>query len=176
MQPKTIKTPFNKDNFLNSQRTIWTFSNKKRIKLYIIFTIWAVLLIFIYRTPNKNTTDSIGSGIVYGYVFYMILYWVGFYERKIRFFKKSRTCATRFEKESMECTFTLNEHELEYQDLEKTYKLNWSLFNPYIVFKETILLMAKDSGGIIFTLSRKELGETDYQDVCNILNDKIGRA
>lgn len=76
----------------------------------------------------------------------------------------------------MECTFTLHEHELEYQDKEKLYKLNWPLFKSYLVFKDTILLIAKDSGGILFAVSRKQLGETDYQEVCNILDAKIGKA
>ena len=175
MQPKTIKIDFNKEHFFDSQKIIWAFSNRKNLRIYKIFTIWAIILLGIHFL-NKNNNSSVEAGILYGYSFYIVMNWLGLLERRIRFLKKRKLCATRFEKESMECTYILDKDELQYQDKEKMFKLNWSLFNPYIIFKETILLIAKDNGGITFTLSRKELGETDYQEVCNILNEKISRV
>lgn len=169
---KTIKIAFNKDYFFDCQKIIWTFSNKKTVRFYAILTIWVIVLLGI-TFLNKN---SIEAGILYGCFFYIFLSWFSLLERRIKFLKRRKTSANRFEKESLECTFTLDDNGLEYQDKEKIFKLNWSLFNPYIIFKETILLIAKDTGGIMFTLSRKELGETDYHEVCNILNNKIGKG
>ena len=75
----------------------------------------------------------------------------------------------------MDCSFILGENDLEYQDKEKMYKLNWSLFNPYIIFKDTILLIAKDTGGIMFTISINDVGIENYHEICVILGDKLGR-
>jgi len=173
MQPKTIKIAFNKNYFLDSRKIIWTFSNKKLVKTYTIFTIWAIVLLGI-DFLNKSSKTSIEAGIIYGYFFYMLLSWFGFLERRVKFLKKSKLCANRFEKESMECTFTLLENELEYQDKEKTYKLNWSLFNPYIIFKDTILFIAKDTRGVMFTMNKSEIGDETYSEICEILKAKIG--
>jgi hypothetical protein len=74
----------------------------------------------------------------------------------------------------MGCTFTLCENELEYQDKEKLYKLNWSLFNPYIIFKDTILLTAKDTRAVMFTIGKSEIDEEHYLEICDILKGKIG--
>ncbi len=175
MQPKTIKIAFNKDYFFDCQKITWTFSNKKTVRFYTILTIWTIVLLGI-NFLNKNNKNSIEVGILYGCSFYILLSWFSLLERRINFLKRRKTSANRFEKESLECTFILDDDGLEYQDKEKMYKLNWSLFSPYIIFKETIFLIAKDTGGIVFTLSRKELGETDYHDVCNILNDKISKG
>ena len=82
--------------------------------------------------------------------------------------------AKRCEKETIECTFTFSENDLEYQDKEKLYKLNWPLFNPYIIFKDTILLTAKDTRAVMFTISKDEVNENDYSEICDILKEKIG--
>jgi len=173
MQPKTIKIAFNNDHFLDSRKIIWTFSNKKAVKTYTIFTIWAILLLGI-DFLNKSSKTSIEAGVIYGYVFYLLLSWFGLLERRVKFLKKGKLWAKRFEKESRECTFTLLEHELEYQDKEKLYKLNWSLFNPYIIFKDTILLIAKDTRVVMFTMSKSEVDDENYSEICDILKDKIG--
>lgn len=74
----------------------------------------------------------------------------------------------------MACTFTFSENEIEYQDKEKLYKLSWSLFKPYIIFKDSIFLIAKDSSTIVFTINRAEVDNENYSEICDILKDKIG--
>jgi hypothetical protein len=173
MHAKTIKITFNNDHFLDSRKIIWAFSNKKAIKIYTIFTIWAILLLGI-DFLNKSNKTSIESGIIYGYLFYMLLSWLGLLERRIKFLRKGKLWAKRFEKESIECRFMFLENELEYQDKEKLYKLNWSLFNPYIIFKDTILLTTKDTRAVLFSIGKNEIDEDNYSELCDILNEKIG--
>ena len=83
-------------------------------------------------------------------------------------------CAKRFEKKSMECTFTFLENELECQDQEKLFKLNWTLFNAYIIFNDTILLIAKDTRGVMFAISKNEIGDENFMEIGDILRAKIG--
>jgi hypothetical protein len=74
----------------------------------------------------------------------------------------------------MPCTFTFADNEIEYRDKEKLYKLNWSLFNPYLIFKEHIILISKDTKTIMFTIGKNEVGDGNYSEICDILKEKIG--
>ncbi|WP_426670602.1 hypothetical protein ACPPVU_05025 [Mucilaginibacter sp. McL0603] len=172
MQEKTITILFDPDNFLRSRKNIWSFSNKKFVKIHAIFGAWAIIL-FIISLSTKDQS-SFAFGIISGYLFYVLLRWFGFYERRVKFLNKSRNYAKRFEKEAMACTFTFSENEIEYQDKEKLYKLSWSLFKPYIIFKDSIFLIAKDSSTIVFTINRAEVDNENYSEICDILKDKIG--
>jgi hypothetical protein len=174
MQPKIIKIEFNHDNFLRSQKTIWKFSNKKFIKSHITFTVWAALILSIDLFVNQKNHSPVSLGIICGYFFYILLGWFGFYERRVRFFKKRKNTAKRLEQESMDCIITFSENEIEYYDKEKLLKLNWSLFNPYLVFKDIIILIEKEAGGIMFTIDKNEISDTDYQELCVVLDNKIG--
>jgi hypothetical protein len=113
-------------------------------------------------------------GITSGYLFYVLLRWSGFYERRFKFLNKSKNCAKRFEQEAMVCTFVFSENEIEYQDKEKLYKLSWSLFNPYVIFKDSIFLTVRDSGAVMFTISRSEVNEETYSEIGDLLKEKIG--
>ena len=129
MQEKIITIPFDQDRFLKAQKNIWVFSNKKFVKMHVLFGVWAVVLFIINLIIRDQSPFAIG--ITSGYLFYVLLRWSGFYERRFKFLNKSKNCAKRFEQEAMVCTFVFSENEIEYQDKEKLYKLSWSLFNPY---------------------------------------------
>lgn len=88
MFPKTIRIAYNKDYFLDSQKIIWAFSNKKRGKTLTLFTAWAVLLAGIDQIFSKDIKGPISFGIIYGYLFYMLLGWLGLLQRRIRFLRK----------------------------------------------------------------------------------------
>jgi hypothetical protein len=173
MQEKTITILFDHDRFLKAQKNIWAFSNKKFVKLYVLFGAWAVIL-FIINFLNTREESSFVTGITSGYLFYVVLRWAGFYERRFKFLNKSKNCAKRFEQEAMVCTFTFSENQIEYQDKEKLYKLSWLLFKPYVIFKDSIFFMARDSGAVMFSISRSEVDDENYSEICDILKDKIG--
>lgn len=112
----------------------------------------------------------------FGLLIYVLLKWSELYNNRKKFFDQTYLFGVRYKQDSMDCKYILSEEFIIYEDKEKLYRLNWSIFNPYIIFKDTILLSAKDIEGVMFSISRKELGDEDYQEVSNILNDKIGKA
>jgi hypothetical protein len=172
MQPKIIKIPFNYDNFIQSQKTIWSFSLKKVIKNYAIYTIVPIVVLIVDFTSDK--VDNVGIIIGSTLLFYMTLKWIELFEKRKKFFKRAKNCSARLEQDVKDCTFSFNQNGIEYQDFEKSFRLNWSLFNPYLIYRDTILLTEIDTKGIFFNISKSEVGDENYQELCAILNDKIG--
>jgi len=174
MQPKTVIIPFNYGNFIKTQEIIWAYANRRFVKIYSFFALLALILLVVNLIEDQRAQTAVSLGIVYGYAFYILMGWAGFYERKVKFMKKRKDCAKRFQDQSLECTFTFSEDALEYKDNEKLFRLSWSLFTPCAVFKDTLLLIAKDSGGVMLTISRDEVGADDYNEISALFDSKIG--
>jgi hypothetical protein len=176
MQEKVITVPFNYEGFLKSQKIIWLFSLKRNIKYYILYSLVPIIMLTIEYNSKIKEPFSLGLFVGWGLFIYSLLKWSEFFQKRKIFFDRVYLFANRYREESMDCKFILSDQHIAYEDKEKFYRLNWSIFNPYLIFKDTILLSAKDTEGVMLSLSKKELGETDYQDVCSILNNKIGKA
>ncbi|MBV8389117.1 MAG: hypothetical protein JO080_04895 [Mucilaginibacter sp.] len=174
---KTISIPFDYNNFLRSRSVTWLFSLKKATKYYIFNSLTAIIIIlFEFITKGNDPLPPVGIIVAFGLLIYALLKWNELYSRRKKFFDQTYLFGARYKEESMDCKYFLSDEFITYEDKEKFYRLNWSIFNPYVIFKDTILLSGKDIEGVMFTLSKKELGETDYREVCNILDAKIGIA
>jgi hypothetical protein len=174
MQEKIITIPFNYNEFLKSQKTIWSYSLKKVIDRYIIYSIIPIIILAIGIKTELKDPFPLATIIGCVLLIYILIKWSGLYQSRKKFFKRTEAVAKRYAKDSIERVFVFYEDKIEYQDKEKLYKLNWSLFKPYIVFKDYIFLIAKDSGTVMFTISKSEVGDENYSEMCDILKEKIG--
>jgi hypothetical protein len=174
MQEKTITIPFDRDEFLKSQKIIWLFSFKKIIKSYLLYTIAPIIILTLEYTSEIKEPFSLGLFIGWGLLIYASLKWNEFFQKRKAFFKRAEIFANRYAQESIDCTFTFSKNVIQYEDNEKLYKLNWSLFDPYITFRNSILLIAKDMDSIMFTIGKNEVGNENYSEICDFLKDKIG--
>src|SRR5882757_3176049 len=105
MQEKIIHIPFNRTSFLTSQKIIWTFYSRKTIKRYIAYTILAVVILATDLMPDKKNDFPISIILGGGFLFYILLSWIGLMERRIKFFKKVKIHADRFDKIVMDCSY-----------------------------------------------------------------------
>jgi hypothetical protein len=173
MQEKVIQIPFNKKFFMESCHIIWTFSHKKHIKTYLTNTCLGVFCLgFGLLTKNEKSfpvTLIVGGGLFLN----SLLTWIGYVERRVKYFKRVGNTALRYEKESMDCTYTFSDSGLEYHDKEKSLKFAWSLFGFHQIFKDTIIFILKDTGTVGFTIARAEVGDSEYFGICQILKEKI---
>ncbi len=176
MQEKIIKTSFNRKFFIEGHHAIWAFSNQKLIRPYLIYTSLAILCLTFGLFEEHNRRFPIATIVSGGYLFSMILTWGRFFERRTKYFKKIKAIASRYEQMSMESTFTFSDDGFEYKDVERLIKLNWSLFDSPRIFKDTIMLVLKDSGAVGFTIGRYEVGEQVYLELCDILKGKTGNG
>ncbi|HVS94545.1 MAG TPA: hypothetical protein VHE59_21050 [Mucilaginibacter sp.] len=174
MLPKTITIPFDRNNFLSSQKMIWLLSFSKIIRYYFLFTIVAIVL---YATDViiDNDQSVVGLSIIGGYFFYIVFLWAGLLEKFFKFMNRRKRIAKRFADESFISTYIFSEENLQYQDNEKLYQLNWSCFRPYVMKEDNILISSKDVDAVLFSFSRKELSDEDFQQIQSILDTRIGQ-
>jgi hypothetical protein len=175
MQEKTIHIPFNRTLFMASQRNLWELSAKKH---YLSFTIYTVVALFCLLTGIKLETKGefpicqiLGGGLL----FYMCMRWAGLFERRAMYLKIANKAGDRFEKETMDCTYIFNDDGVEYQDKEKLFRLKWHLFKPLSIVKDTILLTLREPVATMFTISRQELGDAGFNELVEVLKEKMGR-
>lgn len=174
MEQKVIHIQFNRALFASGQKSLWKFAMQKSFKQYIYMSVVAAILTLIEFAPDNKNQFSVSKTIASGFIFYITLVWIGVIERWIKLHKRIKTISDRFEKEGMDCTYIFNDDGIFYEDKEKSMKLSWSLFKPFEAYKDNIYIKAKDTGAIVFHLSRQELGDSDYQEVYALLENKIG--
>ena len=145
MQEKIIEIPFNYQNFMDSQKLIWSYSSKKFIQNHVLYTILGILVLSIGLKHDDKNGFPLLTALGGGFVYYILASWMGFYERRVRFFKRIKNYIDRNKQESRCCRFIFSDYGIEYQDHEKLYKLSWPLFRPYLIFKDNIMLTLKDS-------------------------------
>jgi len=173
MQKKVVEIPFNKEFFLDSHNAIWSFSSGKRLEHNVFFTIVAIVTLTVNIIAEQSNKFPVGIILSGGFLVYMLLYWSGYFARKLKYFKKVKEQLHRYELASTENIYTFSDIGFEYKDQEKSFKFIWSLFKPAVIYKDNILLILKDTG-LILALTKRELGDAVYEELCNILREKIG--
>ncbi len=173
MQEKVIKIPFNSDFFIGSQKAIWLFSYKKSFPTYLFYTVVAAILLTFGLSIEKGGAFPVLTVVGGGLLFYSIIIWVGVIERRAKFFKRAKNCASRYEQIGLDATYTLANDELIYTDPEKIFNLKWSIFKSAIVFKDNIFITSRDTGGIMFALNRREFGDPAFMELYGFLKEKI---
>ncbi|HEY2581784.1 MAG TPA: hypothetical protein VGI43_08260 [Mucilaginibacter sp.] len=83
MQEKIITIPFNPNLFLESHKAIWAFSNNKKLKPFAFYTILGIFCLVIGLTLEKNDKFPVSTIFGGGYLLYMILIWIGLFERRL---------------------------------------------------------------------------------------------
>ncbi|WP_179412359.1 hypothetical protein HDF19_03775 [Mucilaginibacter sp. E4BP6] len=174
MQEITIQIPFDYQDFIKSQKLVWGFMSKGFIKNNTIYVIVAILCLIVALEPINRERFPLFISFAGGYLFYMLSSWMGFYERRTKFFKRVKNLANNSAVNASGCSFIFSDYGIEYSDAEKLYKHSWSLFGRFVIIDATILIILKETSTVLFTLSKKELGDSDYTAVCEVLKEKLG--
>jgi hypothetical protein len=175
MQEIRLQVPFDHQDFIRTQKLVWKFMNKKFIKTNLTYTIVSIFLTLLFLlTPGELSHYPVYTTIVCGSLFYFLYSWVGFYERRVRFFSRVKNIAGNDAINAIGCIFIFSDYGIEYSDAEKLYKHSWPLFSRFVIIDDTILILLKESSAVLFTLSKKELGDSNYTAVCEVLTEKLG--
>jgi hypothetical protein len=171
MQEKVIEFVFDYNDFMESRKTLWAYSFKKQTKSYIAYTALPIVILTIRFIGDNGDPFSLIVG--FGLLAYIIVKWLELNSNRQKFLKQSRQYAERFQNSASNITYILSENTIEYKDNEKSYKLNWHLFNSYVFFRDSILLTVKDSKTPNFILTRRIIGDKNFVEVCEFLNEKL---
>lgn len=174
MQDKEISLSFNSHDFIATQKYIWSYSNRKFIKSTILYILISVVVLVMGLAVDKKSDFSFSITFGAGYLFYILFGVIGYIERRVRFFNKAKSFVKRNGNDSIDCSYKFTDNYIEYEDKEKLYRLSWHLFKPHVVSGDNILLILKDQTAITFIFNKKELGDNEYNELRNIVNNKIG--
>lgn len=172
MQEKIIHIPFNRTFFKADQKSMWAFSIKKAVKQYIYTTLASVVLFALEFVAEKKPEFTFGKMLACGFIFYMGLAWAGLIEKRLKLRSLIKTQGDYFEKENMAATYTFNDYGVTYEDKEKMQRLSWHLLKPFEAYKDVIYIKLKQGGSIVFCLSRRELGDNEYDELYALLVQK----
>jgi hypothetical protein len=169
MQEINIHIPFDYHEFIRSQKLVWKFMSKKFIKTNATYTVIIVIIALLLIRPETLSHFQIFDSFIIAGAIYFLFSWMGFYERRVRFFNKVKNIASN----NTSCNFIFSDYGIEYNDAEKLYKHSWPLFSRFVIIENTIFIILRDSSTVLFTLSKKELGEENYKIVCDILKERL---
>ncbi|MFC0517602.1 hypothetical protein ACFFGT_25540 [Mucilaginibacter angelicae] len=174
MSEKIITIPFNYDHFLQSRRIYQDYYAKKFYGRNVWFTIFGIVCFLMVWALNDHK-EITGLALTGAYLIYILLVWMGFFERRFKFSRRSKAQAKLLKAtENVVAIYTFTPDRLTYNDHEKAYSFNWQLFKPFEVYKNHILLSLKENDSLLFILGRQELGDDDYFAVQEILKEKTG--
>jgi hypothetical protein len=173
MQEKIVKIPFNEEFYIKSQRAVWAYGYKKSQSYNIFNTAMVIILLFEGFMFGDRKGFSFILTLGTGSAIYMFLTWLNIFFRRRRVFKVIYKSAIRYEQEQLDCTFEFSDDFLVYKDKDKMFQMKWHTFSKVVTFKDNILLIAKYSNNALFTFSRLELGDEEYQEVYDILTERI---
>lgn len=175
MSEKIINIPFHYNQFILCQRVYWTYHAKKFYSRNIKFSILGLALFMLVLLLNDGKQgDIVALAITGGYTFYLLMIWLGFIERRIKFMRRSKALAEKLKTANVTATYTFSPNKITYIDHEKSYSFHWQLFAPFEVYKDHILLTLKENGTMVFLFGRHELGDDCYFNIQEILKEKTG--
>ena len=141
MEEKVIHIPFNYNFFMESRRDVWVFYFKKSANSYYTYSLLAVIFLIIGWFVDRNGGIPFCTLIGVGLSVYMLIYWYNLYKSKKRYFIKNKLHAEKHQQESLDAIFTFSENGLQYQDKDRSYKMNWRLFAPLVIFRDNIFFI-----------------------------------
>lgn len=171
---KEVTIPFNRESFLQCHQAIWSLSSKKFIGRNILYTCLAILVFITGLELEKNNGFPIETVVGGGYLVYLVLWWIGFFERRFKFFKKVKAVSRLYAQEQMSETYTFWDDGLEYKDFEKSFRFKWHLFQVIHNYQDTIIITLKNGGIAMFAISKSEVGEETFTELLYIFKEKVG--
>lgn len=171
MREKVIQIPFSYNLLVAKQKVLWIYSFKKVASRYYIYSSISIVTLIIGWFTDRTGGIPFFTLLGVGLFIYVIVKWYNVYQNRKAYFRELKTYPYKHEKESLDLTFIFSDDVLQYQDKNRLFKLNWVIFNPVEIFKDIIILTVKETE-TIFTFSKQELGNENYQEIEAILKEK----
>lgn len=179
MQDIVINLPFDYDSYLEGQKIKWQIDFKKNYSNYIFFygttsIILFLFLIILVLGDIKSYPPSF-FGIALFLIFYNILIpWISMYKNKLKFFKAAELLAIAQKKTGSVTVLSLNEQSLSIEDAQRSIKMQWTLFLPFYIFNDAIILTSTNIVGNTIIIQKGQIDEATYIQLIELLTKTIG--
>jgi len=67
------------------------------------------------------------------------------YSSKVKYSRKLKITAEKYDEAKMDCTYELSEDSVKYWDKEKHFDLKWSVFTHYSIYKNYLIISFNNS-------------------------------
>jgi|GEM_PF-2446884 len=179
MQELTFNLPFDATIFLHHQKLKWQVFVKKKYSRYIYFygTITIILLIVLVNLllgNGKPYSDAFFAVTLFLLIYNILTPWASIYKSRKRFFDAANKIAFDPEREKFKSKYSFNDEGVTYEDSERFYKMKWSLFKPFYVYKDTLFLTSEEHETIFFMLGRTDVEESLFNNIHEFLKEHVG--
>ena len=172
MREKVIKIPFDRHAFLESRKVAWSFFSKKHLKSFIIYTVLSISILTSGIIFDIRDAFPVGIVVGSGMLVYLFFKWSEFFQNRTKHLKKAESHALHYEDELMDFNYIFSDDSFEYFDKEMSIKFIWPLFKSFVIYKNNVMLILKDGRGS-FTINKSQLAAEEYNELCDILDNKI---
>jgi hypothetical protein len=173
MQDKLITMSFNADNFLNKHKQIWRYYYLKNRSSYFIHTALALFILLIGIKIDDSSPFPTGTLIGAVYCLYVGIIWSIFFQGKRKYFKNIKKHSGRYQQKQLKYNYIFSDFGIAYEDEEKSQKVAWPLLKSVVDFHEVLLVIAKDTNQIQFSIGKKEVSDSEYNDLHDLLKQKL---
>ena len=169
-----LDSPFDRIDFIKSNRTFWIITWKKykrRLINYSIFSIVILTLGLIVKSDNEPSNPFIFIGI--GFLILSIFMALMMLNSWNTYNKKVKIIADKFDDLKANFIFELSDDSVKYWDYEKHFDFKWSVFTHYTIYKDYIVLFVNNSmiGGYLFNNKDSEIGK--YDKILELVKTKL---
>ncbi len=169
-----LDSPFDRIDFIKSNKILWKakWKNYKKRLIYILISSIVILVIGLIGKSEKEPSNpfifiGIGSLLIYLIVaFAMFCSWNNYNQ-------KLKKIADKLEESKTNIIFELSQDSFKYWDYEKHYDLKWSVFSHFTIYQDNIILFVNNSiiGGYIF--SKNDLEIDRFENILEVVKTKL---
>jgi hypothetical protein len=141
METLRIEIPFDKEEFLESQKIKWAFLWRNEMTKMVAWLIAAIILIIAGLLLLKDG-EPFNVFLFIGALFLLnaILTWQSRFFSHRNQVKQTKMLAEKYESMGLLCVYEFTDESLDYSDNEKHFNLNWDLFRYYTLYKGYLIL------------------------------------
>ena len=168
-------SPFNKEEFIRSNKLFWNYlwnRRKKQVLQGVIFFI--ILLVLGILTGTKRSEGFNPYLFAAGLIFCVTA--AGAIEMFFSWKKHNKAIqnmADKYENSNSMLITEISDDSIEISDFESCVNLEWSEFNFYTIYKESILLIPKNRTSRGLVINKENDGAEKYGQMLELLKDKL---
>jgi hypothetical protein len=169
-----LDSPFDRIDFIKSNKTFWIITWKKFKKRLINYSILSIIVLILGLILSSEN-EPINPFIILGIGFLILSLYMGLIilNSWISFNKKVKLVADKFDKLKSNFIFELSNDSVKYWDFEKHFDFKWSVFTHYSIYKGYIVLFVNNSmvGGYLFNKKGSEIDK--YDKILELVKTKL---
>lgn len=160
-----FNSPFNKEEYIRSNKILWTYSWQNAKKQIIRWTGMSVIFFGIEGWMRVKEYESTLLFVFLGIIYFGIAAFTGLqmFFSWIKYKKKVQESANKYEQAVSEYSLRLSDEGVEFSDFQASINIKWSAFKYFTLFKGYVILIPYSyiAGGLLIDKNNEEQYKID---------------